>query len=357
VITGTSIRYPAVENALNSLNGISISIPDFREYYLLMITVLALIIFCMTTGPVDREPVVEVRSCPGRMNGPICQDYWGSDTIFTGTVTKLVVVPYPEPTPEYHWQRYQKVTATVAVDEVFRGKVGREVVFEMGDCYFEFEEGRKYIIYPAKNSDGKFVLGRHSSRTRLIEDATEDLDYIRGLADAPAGGRIFGEVWDHRERPTLRLGDAPSPDGTKIAGVKIFLHQGDKRYETVSDAAGSYEFTDLPVGKYELTTNLPEHLTGHSHSITITGNGCVPAPLSVQASGEIKGRLVDVGGQPIKDAIVSIFAADGVVAEMFDMVRTHSMNRAETDKEGTFRFVRLPAGSYHLAVNLVEAEL
>ena len=122
-----------------------------------MRSILSLMVLCMALGTVDVAPGVEMRSCPGMMPGPICRDYWTSDIIFTGTVTKLVNVPYAEPMSDWHWQRYQKVTATVAVDEVFRGTVGREVTFEMGDCYFEFEEGRKYIIYPAKGQDGKLT--------------------------------------------------------------------------------------------------------------------------------------------------------------------------------------------------------
>ena len=80
-----------------------------------------------------------------------------------------------------------------------------------------------------------------------------------------------------------------------MAGVRIFLQQGEKRYETISDAAGAYEFAGLPEGKYELTTDLPEHLSGHRETITIKGKGCVPVQLSVQASGEIGRRTCSRG--------------------------------------------------------------
>lgn len=116
-------------------------------------------------------------SCLGRYQGPPCEEFWIADAVFIGTVTQVVNVPYPEPLP-HHWQQYQKLTAKLTVEETFRGNVGSEITFEMNDCYYPFEKGKKYFIYANKGQDGKLYQRVGWTRTRLVSEAEEDLAYV-----------------------------------------------------------------------------------------------------------------------------------------------------------------------------------
>lgn len=297
-----------------------------------------------------------VLSCPGIISHAPCEEFWRYDTVFIGTVKQLVNEPFPEYPEGFHpYQQFRKVSATLSVDETFRGKSGPEIAFERADCYFEFKLGEKYLIYTNKGPDGKYDLRRSSSPTRLFAEASEDLDFIRSLPVAQPGGRVYGDVWDHRGSVTLRI-NKDDPSFPKMPGVTIYLRNGEKSFQTISDANGLYELTGLPAGEYELSTDLPNYLSGTRESVKVVDKGCTNVRLSVQATGEIKGRLVSANGEPIEKAVVTIFTSDGVTEDMFDRVQTHYMTRSETDKNGWFRFVRLRSGRYHLAVNMVEEE-
>lgn len=316
---------------------------------LLFLIILGILVQPSTVSASDLS-----RSCPGADPQAPCTEFWRYDAVFIGKVKKLVNEPFPEGT-SVNWQQYRKVTATISVEEIFRGQAGTEVVFEMEDCYFEFKQDEKYLIYTNKEEGGKFGLRRHWGRTRPLSEAGEDLDFIRSLPRAPSGGRIYGDVYDHRGSVTLRVSNEDSTN-SKMIGVAIYLQRGEMTYQTISDANGHYEFTGIPPGSYELSTDLPDFLSGTRHSLTAIDKGCVKANLSVQATGEIRGRLIGANGEPVDNAVVSIFSVDGVTEDMFDRVRPHFMTRDETDKDGSFRFVRLQSGRYYLAVNMVEIE-
>lgn len=317
---------------------------------LLLLAMLGMLVCSSETSAVDLP-----RSCPGTGLQAPCIEFWRFDTVFIGTVQKLVKVPFPEgPRPD--WQAYWKVTATLTVEEVFRGKLGAEAVFEMEDCYFEFKQDEKYLVYTNKGESGKLHLRRYQSRTRLLSDAGEDLDFIRSLPATPPGGRVFGHVFDSRRAATLRLTEKGAPSDSNMPGVILYLRNAERTYETTSDATGQFEFTRVPPGRYELSSDLPAFLVGVRHALTVIDKGCVQLNLSIEAAGEIKGRLLSADGEPVEKAIVSIFLADGVTEAMLARVRAYSLTRAETKKDGSFAFARLQSGRYYLAVNMVNEE-
>jgi hypothetical protein len=247
---------------------------------------MKLILLLALLGPVLFAPKLPTsyeslkRSCPGIGGLLPCREYWQNDTVFIGTVKKLVNVPFPTDfDASYHWQKYQKVIATLSVDEVFRGKLGTEVVFEMEDCYFEFVEGETYLIYGNKGADGKIPLKRSRSRTAQLSEAAEDIAYIRSLPNVPPGGRVFGRIRRQPSRTQLTGGAS----GAEMAGVQISLKNGDKMYQTVSDGTGYYEFTGVHPGTYDLIADLPDHVKGTRAEVRVDDKACSHVSLWVEA--------------------------------------------------------------------------
>lgn len=58
-----------------------------------------------------------------------------------------------------------------------------------GDCGFAFQVGADYVVYAYRNSEGRLETGI-CSRTRLLSQAAEDVEYIRSMANAPALARF-----------------------------------------------------------------------------------------------------------------------------------------------------------------------
>ncbi len=293
-------------------------------------------------------------SCPGRFLGPPCQEFWFADAVFIGTVKDVVAVPWNYPDPPY-WQQYQKLTAKLTVEESFRGNIGSEITFEMDDCYYPFEQGEKYLVYARKGADGKLHQRNYNDRTRPLSEAKEDLDYIRNLAKMPEGGRIFGKAVNHTSLFTLRLNSEPPNLNDSIPGLRVVARNSDNIFETTTDGAGSFEFSGLPEGVYNVQAIVPNHFTGREEKVKISNRGCSPLTFSIQATGIIAGRILDSNGQAISNVTVSIFSAENVTNEMLDKVKPMYLHRDTTDKQGNFKFFRIPSGRYFIAVNFLEA--
>jgi len=293
-------------------------------------------------------------SCVGRHQGPPCEEFWRADAVFIGTAKKVVTVPFASGSWVPHWQEYQKLTATLTVEETFRGNVGSEITFERADCYYPFKQGETYLVYAFKGEGGKLDLATSVTRTRPISEAGEDLAYIRGLPHAPEGGRIFGKVWNHISSFALRVNNEPLYPSAPFSEVKIVASGSGQNYETTTDAEGNFEFLGLPQGDYSLSVVLPNYLSGREEKVRLVDRACAPVRFSIQATGIIAGRVLDAKGQPLPSVPVSIFSADGVTGEMIDRVKRGYVTSTTTNEHGQFRFERVPSGRYVIAVNLVK---
>lgn len=292
-------------------------------------------------------------SCPIRSQGPPCQEFWNADAVFIGTATQIVTVPFPE-SHAYHWQQYQKLTAKLIVEETFQGNIGTEITFEMGDCYYPFKQGEKYLIYANKEQNGKLYQRLGDTRTRPLSEAGEDLEYIRNLSKAREGGRIYGKVYNHVAKTTLPGIGAPTNYNATLSGVKIVAEGKQQSYETITDSTGSFEFLGLPEGFYKMRALVPSHFSGTENGAKLSSLGCAPVNFSIQATGVITGKVLDTRGQPITNLTVSIFSAEGVTNEILERLEPYFEQRDTTDKQGQFRFSKLPSGRYLIAINLLK---
>lgn len=289
-------------------------------------------------------------SCSGRVQGPPCQELFFADTVFIGTVREVVTVPFPS-SPHPDWQEYQKLTARLSVEETFRGEISSEITYEGKDCYYPFKQGEKYLIYAQKTADGKLYLTRDTTRTRLLSEAGEDLEYIRNLSGMPDGGRIYGKVYNHVQPATLR-GYITSE--RVMPGVKVVAEASGQRHETTTDSTGSYEFLRLPEGIYKMRALVPKYFSGVEAESRLSNKGCAPVNFSIQATGTIAGKVLAPDGQPVYNAMVSVFSNEGVTEELIEGLKPYYEQRDVTDKQGQFKFDRLPSGQYFIAVNLVK---
>ena len=279
-------------------------------------------------------------SCVG--GTPLCQSFWTTDAVFSGEVLSIGSRPNPD------GERYPAHRSVrLKVVEVFRG--GVQGVVEVatgaggGDCGYNFIPGMTYLVYAHAGKSG--LSTSICSRTRVLSQAGEDVEYIRGALQQPsATGRVFGRVVYARDPD-----GPPGADGTPVAGYRVALSDGHTTRSTITGRDGSYEFTGVAAGDYTVRVQLPdtEDAGGPEEVRLADPRGCAAANFYVVPDGRIRVRLVDSDGRPIQKLSVDLLNLDAAADER---PRWETMF-AETDGEGRLELTQLRPRRYLLAVN------
>jgi Carboxypeptidase regulatory-like domain/Tissue inhibitor of metalloproteinase len=214
----------------------------------------------------------EARACSCASSGPPCQSFWQTDAVFSATVRSKSVVTVDtgiESSP-----KEQQIAVKLLVEDTFRGSLGGndvEILTGMGggDCGYNFEKGRKYLVY-ASEYRGRLHAGI-CSRTRLLSEAAEDLSYFSNLPPENSGFNIRVKVF--QRLPAVR--DNANYEVTPIERVKITAEGDGLKYEGVTNRAGEFEFKNLPAGKYKVSSDIPHSESNHWQTeITVDDRAC-----------------------------------------------------------------------------------
>lgn len=99
-----------------------------------------------------------------------------------------LAVPPTHPSGKYCV--YYGMKVTFQINEVWKGAAKSTVELHTGrsggDCGYEFQEGKTYLVYVRENSWNGCDTDI-CTRTALVERATEDLVYLRSLRKRKAG--------------------------------------------------------------------------------------------------------------------------------------------------------------------------
>ena len=288
-------------------------------------------------------------SCPITEQGPPCQEYWRAEAVFIGTVNRVVYTP-DKPTPE-NWM-YVRRTVYITIEEAFRGIEAAALVLNLNSCGFNFKEGERYLIYAHRNPNNKELDVRAGfTRTRLISEGAEDLNYIRGLSPA-SGSRVFGKVvqstYDYKD------------GGYKVESlpnVKVTLAGNSQRLEVVTDSEGKYEFKGVTAGNYRVGAEIPNYLNYDEVPVNLMGRECAPVNIYVRRKGLIVGRVFDVNKKPLALVPVTLVSADASFEDILAERKGKTVGvLTYTDRDGRFRFTELPPGRYFLIINRSESD-
>ncbi len=275
---------------------------------------------------------------------PPCQAYWESQTVFVGTVRDV--------TKDDEGQR-----VTFDVEQVQRGESAptmtvRAVTSDVSRSLFHV--GDRYVVYAYGAGAEKFIGA--CGRTRLVNEAQEDLAYFREMKAPGSGGHIFGSV-RHEEPDFVAHG---TRDRGPIAGLTIRLQGRGLNREVSTANDGAFDFDGLLPGEYTLSLGAPERMllearlsgvyrTPAPGSYTVSlrdARGCMPISFAVRERGGIRGVLLDDRGAPVEGELVHAIAA--VNAGTSQPV---PVERVRTGAGGRFEFTPLPRGQYVLVLN------
>jgi hypothetical protein len=276
---------------------------------------------------------------------PPCQTYWESQTVFVGTVRDVA--------KDEEGQR-----VTFDVDQLQRGESAPTMTVRVPTwqaSQSRFRVGDRYVVYAYGQGGEKFVGA--CGRTRLANEAQEDLAYFREMKAPGSGGRIFGSV-RHEEPDFVAHG---TRDRGPIMGLTIRLQGRGLNREVSTANDGAFNFDGLLPGEYTLSLSAPERMllearmsgvysTPAPGAFTVSlryARGCMPISFTVREPGGIRGVLLDERGAPFEGELVHAIAA--VNAGTSQHVPA---DRVRTGAGGRFEFTPLPRGQYVLVLNL-----
>jgi hypothetical protein len=119
-----------------------------------------------------------------------------------------------------------------------------------GDCGFDFEAGKQYLVYAFADKSGQLSTGI-CSRTALLDESKADLSYLRGEP-------ITSEsVAKNARMATGKLCGRAVRDGLNFSESQIFILRIENKSPIPSDEAelandGSFCVTGIAPGKYHL---------------------------------------------------------------------------------------------------------
>jgi Carboxypeptidase regulatory-like domain len=293
------------------------------------------ILFLISVGCL-RPDSANACSCAGP--GAPCAEAWRADAVFVGNVVSISSTA---------GRRVE-----LAVIEPFRGFQLSQVIVETGagggDCGYPFEIGQSYLVYAHRTPEGHLTTSI-CSRTRPARAATEDLAYLRSLADIVPGAqaRLTGRVV---------LNEYPVPAGSELKTVPrigVVATDGGRTFSASTDERGEFALTGLPLGTYEVVASAPDGYEGSKRSVTINDpRGCGTTDLSIRYDGRVSGRVVDSRGGGVPGLALDLVLPAEV--DRLDYRRKHV--EARTAADGTFEMRLVQPDTYFLTVTFAHGE-
>ena len=303
-------------------------------------------LFIMVCATLLLWPVQTASACSCISSGPPCQAYWTTSAVFSGRVTEISSSNPDSESADVFGQRLVRFTQT----EVYRGVT--ENTLEVltgsggGDCGYSFKVGESYLVYAYRNPKDNKLYASICSRTRLLSEATEDLDFIRGLAKTEGGGTIYGLVNSFRR---VRTADGNQQPPGPLAGVAVTIEGSGKTLKLLTDVKGEFRSSSLPSGNYSVRVTAPEGLwpANTERKVKIEDKGCAALQFSLEPDTSLSGKVLDESGGPASKIMVDLMPSSLIND------RAQSGNLfVQTDDEGRFEFRSIPPGEYYLGIRL-----
>jgi hypothetical protein len=257
----------------------------------------------------------------------------GADTfyayIFVGTVV------------EANSDKNGETALKVTPEEVFLGDKPDELSFRtsQGDCLPAIHVGDKWLFYLYREAASTNLVVAYGHPSAPIAEAEKQLALLRHLEVMPASGVLKGNVQSSILEKDHSTTGFPVRDQTIIARSM----DGKARYSASSNQDGSYEFTSLPVGAYNLTANTTKGLWAQEGSIDIKPHSCTAVDFLLRPDGAISGRITNADGTPAKYPQVEAISLERASAQYYF---------ASSDEHGNFQIHGLGRGRYLVGIDM-----
>ena len=291
----------------------------------------------------------EARGCTcNDYDVPVCAAYWRADAVFAGQIVDITEVAkksdHQIPTVMLHF----------LVEQPFRGVAGNRVDVQTlhgTSCDMKFEKGKRYLIYASRGEDSNQLFAGPCTRTTELENATDDLNYIRSVTQQEAKESILGRLVRNRYEP--------------LAGLKVTVQGGDQIFEVKTDEKGNFSVQVPAPGNYTVRAFIPfaaavmayseneqgktastDALTTFEYEVQVAKNQCQyrlmdAFKIDLHATAEVSGNVLTASGRPVSPGWVYLVnAADPDDSEF-----------KELEDNVSFKFEGVAVVEYDLVLN------
>jgi Carboxypeptidase regulatory-like domain len=280
-------------------------------------------------------------ACGCEKPGPPCQAFGEASVVFIGTVkgfTEGARKQKPDGEVDFTPRLFR-----FSVEESFSGTPTKEAEvatsFGADNCGYPFVNGTSYLVYAYRDKKDSRLYTSSCTRTKRVASASEDLQYLRGLASASRTVTISGKVGRYLSYPGS-YAQAYVPK----EGALLSVEGAEQTKEVRTDASGSFEVTGLKPGSLKLKLHLPDELTAYRSErvLKFESGGCASEVFYVADNGRISGRVLDAEGNPVSGLGVVMLPLTGWALNWY----------AKTDDEGRYKASSIPAGQYLVGINV-----
>ncbi len=232
------------------------------------------------------------------------------------------------------------------VDHSYKGDLKDSVeLFDDGMCDGPLlETGKQYLMYTWRTPTNA-IPARGCTRSRQVEDAGEDLEFLKQYSTGSVKTHINGTV-------VLFPDDRNDASSAPLKDVLVRLSGDGHKFETKTDALGRYSFSGVPSAKYTITASLEgyRHESIPQDSFTLHANGCVETSLAMKIDRRVEGVVRDGEGNPVTGALVQIVpTTPGLKAWERPILLDISQ------QGGHYAIDGIPPGEFYLGVNIAGA--
>jgi hypothetical protein len=279
-------------------------------------------------------PITQSFACECVPPPPPCEAVGQTPLVFLGTVTQV-----EEKSPGFK-------AASMHVDHSYKGDLKDTVeLFDDGMCDGPLlETGKQYLMYTSRTPTGA-VPARGCTRSRRVEDAEEDLEFLKQYSTGSVKTHINGTV-------VLFPDDRKDPSSTPLKDVLVRLSGGGHKFETKTDALGAYSFSGVPPSQYTISAVLEgyRHELMPQDSLTLHANGCVETSLAMKVDRRVEGIVRDGNGDPVANALVQMGPTKHGL-KVWERPVLLDVSR----EDGRYAIDGIPPGEFYLGVNIENA--
>ncbi len=282
------------------------------------------------------------KACSCMDSGPPCQAYWPASAVFTGQVIQVTTF-----TRDQDLRGYPQKLVRFAVSQTFRGVSGITVETITGngggDCGYPFKVGQSYLVYAYGDQKTDKLHASICSRTRLLSEASEDLEYLQNLSRGQGGGTILGSVGSSR---IVKSGYQPP---RPLPNVRITVEGSRGSLDVLTDDKGEYRLAGLFPGTYKVRITPPEGLWAgeEERKVEIQDRGCAFVRFGLLPRTSLSGKVLDENGEPASKMRVDLVPSN----QIGERNQNHNLS-IQTDDNGRFEFNAIPQGEYFLGIRL-----